>query len=155
MVSVLSYILGISIHVPTRGTTIAKKYQTRNPFISIHVPTRGTTLLNYLHEFLIAISIHVPTRGTTLSMPYLSASSSDFNPRSHEGNDSILHHGGEDMLISIHVPTRGTTTDKGFTDISITFQSTFPRGERHNRGGFSYDISNFNPRSHEGNDTYR
>ena len=40
------WILGgdmISIHVPTKGTTLQEKFQKSSEAISIHVPTKGTT----------------------------------------------------------------------------------------------------------------
>ena len=120
---------GISIHVPTRGTTPPKKPRLKNPHfnpraheghdrkkikmyrldkISIHVPTRGTTPWGYNWDHNPAISIQVPTRGTTLSsVP--GSSTVNFNPRAHEGHDVGSEHGFFDRFISIHVPTRGTT----------------------------------------------
>ena len=58
-------------------------------------------------------------------------SGSDFNPRSHEGND--------EEKTSNH-PKK------------YQFQSTFPRGERHFFNDLINNRRNFNPRSHEGND---
>ena len=56
----------------------------------------------------------------------------DFNPRSREGNDFAL-----DM----------------FDHFEQTFQSTFPRGERHPyANSFRCSFGYFNPRSREGND---
>ena len=54
------------------------------------------------------ISIHVPTRGTTIKLAagYVCK---DFNPRAHEGHDSIPLRYWDAFVISIHVPTRGTT----------------------------------------------
>ena len=55
-----------------------------------------------------------------------------FNPRSRVGNDircaisSVLY-----VLISIHVPAWGTTIITSILSLSASFQSTFPRGERH------------------------
>ena len=56
-------------------------------YISIHVPTRGTT---WWHPTTnnSAISIHVPTRGTTFSHSFCRRAD-NFNPRAHEGHDSI------------------------------------------------------------------
>ena len=98
--------------------------------VSIHVPTRGTTGVpgrSYPGE---GVSIHVPTRGTTLAFI----------------DDLIIRD------VSIHVPTRGTTVLKYLKMCFWGFQSTFPRGERHN---FYFCVDKFvcfNPRSHEGND---
>ena len=60
-----------------------------------------------------------------------------FNPRSREGNDDWRGGGTSGQRhVSIHVPARGTTVEPGTETLSITFQSTFPRGERHD--GISY-----------------
>ena len=99
--------------------------------ISIHAPTRGatrcwcmiSTLCGFqstlprgerqsLHSHISPvdyISIHAPTRGATAD----------------SGFQLLL---GE---ISIHAPTRGATSCPGITDGIIIFQSTLPRGERH------------------------
>ena len=121
----------ISIHVPTRGTTIVICIFYIVYAISIHVPTRGTTSFKLPSYTALLISIHVPTRGTTSARfltvvlriyfnprshegnDFLSSSSLsfkvDFNPRSHEGNDDYHRIRGAKLQISIHVPTRGTT----------------------------------------------
>ena len=93
---------------------------------------RGERLVIFLWYMQVRhVSIHVPTRGTTFGQAELNPSILGFNPRSHEGNDSIRHLG------------------KGWLQ---KFQSTFPRGER--RGEQSHEGCSvcFNPRSHEGND---
>ena len=121
----------VSIHVPTRGTTMRHRYARIFDTVSIHVPTRGTTglrigeLLDLKFQstfprgerhgydvkdvILSNVSIHVPTRGTTEPVV---------------PNFSV-------HPVSIHVPTRGTTNGDR-------------PGMRNNAG--------FNPRSHEGND---
>ena len=83
----IAQLIAISIHVPTKGTTIMSLQAQNNTNISIHVPTKGTTW--YLGNVLcqILISIHVPTKGTT--------------PRAKRN--------GNHASISIHVPTKGTT----------------------------------------------
>ena len=55
-----------------------------------------------------------------------------FNPRSRVGNDNSSPF-RQIMLevISIHVPAWGTTRIVAVRSISVVFQSTFPRGERH------------------------
>ena len=78
--------------------------------ISIHVPTRGTTFLSILLTgATVSISIHVPTRGTTDTVFSSWKSIQNFNPRSHEGNDDHFPFRLHQRDISIHVPTRGTT----------------------------------------------
>ena len=126
---------GISIHVPTRGTTMKCgclsgifRFQFTSPqggrrtygttidctdYISIHVPTRGTTLTDSDPVHHIIISIHVPTRGTTIFF---------FAPV-------------EKLAISIHVPTRGTTLQYSFLLCRYLFQFTSPQGGRPRKPG--------------------
>ena len=101
----------ISIHVPTKGTTISPRVMTKKMIISIHVPTKGTTLEATEIPTFRTISIHVPTKGTTIylqisttqqhkfqstyprrvrpySRPPVCDTVTNFNPRTHEGYDS-------------------------------------------------------------------
>ena len=123
----------ISIHVPTRGTTIWTKDGGFWEVISIHVPTRGTTVECPGVFGSGVISIHVPTRGTTVDKYCDKFYQHDFNPRSHEGNDS--------GAIKINY-------------VSADFNPRSHEGndKRRNRGGKG--VSDFNPRSHEGNDFF-
>ena len=98
-----------------------------------------------------------------------------FNPRSLVGNDWGAREIRAKRSISIHVPSWGTTLDgwkKSCADVKFQstfprgerhessdtgplpfkFQSTFPRGERHGRGSGCTLRSYFNPRSLVGND---
>ena len=56
----------------------------------------------------------------------------NFNPRSHEGSDSLRH------SLTVHL---------------LEFQSTLPRGERLISPPRKEDNTHFNPRSHEGSDS--
>ena len=86
------------------------------------------------HLHLCQISIHVPAWGTT---------------------GSVCGGCGRGT-ISIHVPAWGTTFHDLTVSFPVLFQSTFPRGERHNsfciKPGAAVD---FNPRSRVGNDHLR
>ena len=54
-----------------------------------------------------------------------------FNPRSRKGNDACaVVPCGLCQLVSIHVPARGTTSGKRLWTRLLSFQSTFPQGER-------------------------
>ena len=99
----------VSIHVPTRGTTLPQYPLPTIRTVSIHVPTRGTTLAMRGLIDTGYVSIHVPTRGTTSTadrwmMTHVFQSTfpqgerrprilfrywylPGFNPRSHKGND--------------------------------------------------------------------
>mgnify|MGYP001623098829 CR=1 FL=1 len=123
----------ISIHAPTRGATYRFRVRKQPIRISIHAPTRGATLPigNFFRP--MSISIHAPTRGAT----------------------SFFEYKNNSQRISIHAPTRGATFCVDHIRSIVRFQSTLPRGERHNMCIFSLYIYDFNPRSHEGSDTFQ
>ncbi|SDZ33303.1 hypothetical protein SAMN05421547_11865 [Delftia lacustris] len=100
--------------------------------VSIHAPARGATLAAGLHVVVQVVSIHAPARGAT---PFASAAVSDqtcFNPRARTGRDmgcapwSLIapsfnprartgRDRGADQAqaredVSIHAPARGATT---------------------------------------------
>ena len=106
-----------------------------------------------IHSRSIQVSIHAPTRGATKT-PLLRALITE--------------------SVSIHAPTRGATTFEEFLNHPSLFQSTHPRGVRHNNApawelmylfqsthprGVRLIITTlllcvrrFNPRTHEGCD---
>ena len=121
--------------------------------ISIHAPTRGATfvpklLTSHQHEFQSTLPRGERRGGEQNENPCV-----DFNPRSHEGSDSVCpcignhrvyfnprSHEGSDFCIFCNLTS------------PFLFQSTLPRGERL---WFRYDqtaAGDFNPRSHEGSD---
>ena len=123
--------LGISIHAPTRGATLAAEASDATPRISIHAPTRGATVV------VLPLVLNVFLFQSTL-------------PREER---QILE--GIEISyaeISIHAPTRGAT--EGFLDDlnKIQFQSTLPREERPDVADIEEQLRNFNPRSHERSD---
>ena len=98
--------------------------------ISIHVPTRGTTIpgSSFIHgDLYFNPRSH---KGNDFSTLYQITAQNDFNPRSHKGNDYYFEPRAGHPLISIHVPTRGTTTPVFLIELQEIFQSTFPQGER-------------------------
>ena len=98
----------VSIHVPTRGTTLSPWTWCDNYDVSIHVPTRGTTRMRYTKQNRKDCFNPRSHEGNDVSPQKAFQPSQSFNPRSHEGNDSIR------------------VTGSAFS----AFQSTFPRGER-------------------------
>ena len=122
------------------------------------------------------VSIHAPARGATLFSFFSSLGRICFNPRAREGRDLF----GEPRRawldgVSIHAPARGATGVSRILCANIgMFQSTRPRGARHNslhaRRGHSMFQSTrprgarprciialviafcFNPRAREGRD---
>ena len=125
------------------------------PRVSIHAPTRGTTLIvKQTTKLKVYVSIHAPTRGTTSGADKSIDIIGSFNPRTHTGYDrQTLNISGLTRIVSIHAPTRGTTNllerhtegvdvsihapTRGTTQpvtygyqIQREFQSTHPHGVR-------------------------
>ena len=139
----------ISIHVPTRGTTIrdtirnlCSEFQSTCPRGARRVRLLGCKCLLFqstcprgarhytnINMYMPDISIHVPTRGTT-NLSAKRACRRYFNPRAHEGHDG----------------------DKVSPVVGIGFQSTCPRGARRYAIESASGEVDFNPRAHEGHD---
>ena len=123
-------------------------------YISIHAPTRGATP-HFTRSLAAAIDFNPRSHEGSDALYAASVSPSlYFNPRSHEGSDRSIPRRFCNFSISIHAPTRGATlrdlrikcngmisihaptrgaTGKHTPDLlSLLFQSTLPRGERHN-----------------------
>ena len=75
-----------------------------------------------------------------------------FNPRSHVGSDQQHICKQWQQSVSIHAPTWGATRQTAQRAQKQMFQSTLPRGERHNDIALSEAAEGFNPRSHVGSD---
>ena len=131
------YLLGgcivsfISIHVPTRGTTISDNNHDEFDIFQSTCP-RGARRTLTVTVGALSISIHVPTRGTTKRVAVekealIFQSTCPRGARRRIRVENIEH-----LSISIHVPTRGTT----------------PLGK------YRQNIRNFNPRAHEGHDSF-
>ena len=164
----------ISIHVPTRGTTVKISSLITSSLFQSTCPrgARRTRDIEYLYVY---ISIHVPTRGTTCS-GFGALLLQYFNPRAHEGHDLLC---GRLSLIfgfqstcprgarlntmmnvkkNVHFNPRAHEGHDRHTDDRnirrLRFQSTCPRGARQKYWAESSDDGNFNPRAHEGHDSF-
>ena len=123
----------ISIHAPTRGATASRDLSELDMDISIHAPTRGATIDWVSNPLCNAISIHAPTRGAT-KKERLKGGKNEFQSTLPRGERRAELQALETVqAISIHAPTRGATGDS----------------RRPAVGNFY-----FNPRSHEGSDSY-
>ena len=60
-----NHLIKVSIHAPTRGTTIGLCERGFHFCVSIHAPTRGATNAYPYLLGSIYVSIHAPTRGAT------------------------------------------------------------------------------------------
>ena len=124
----IDVVIRISIHVPTRGTTIiagmifgAGEFQSTCPrgarhvqlseladtVISIHVPTRGTTHRSIACQIMATFQSTCP-RGARPGGDLL-GSSGGFQSTCPRGARPSTEYPCSTSAISIHVPTRGTT----------------------------------------------
>ncbi len=79
----------VSIHAPTRGATLSEVAEGITASVSIHAPTRGATYIYIIYYFRNKFQSTLP-RGERLIALKTPPNLSCFNPRSHEGSDSIL-----------------------------------------------------------------
>ena len=189
----------VSIHAPTWGATKVRAYNGFKFEVSIHAPTWGATQVPTIIYLQSQVSIHAPTWGATVSNAIFEFLTTGFNPRAHVGRDwassttnnapfgfNPRAHVGRDyfesesldfvVLVSIHAPTWGATKCRASHDaVPGLFQSTRPRGARHNLyaticGSWAFqstrprgarlveglrlirNIYRFNPRAHVGRD---
>ena len=167
----------ISIRAPARGATNAEVITGSDTGISIRAPARGATynavspiiinlfqsalprgerpMQRYLDADGKIISIRAPARGATNSRIGQSGRSYNFNPRSREGNDTLVNYFQVSSDISIRAPARGATIPRGATVIIDGISIRAPA-----RGATCLDflvgsfLQNFNPRSREGSDGF-
>ena len=131
----------------TRWTTINLRFQSTHP--------RGVRPRS-LNTFPTPskVSIHAPTRGATFNPFQCLQDWKSFNPRTHEGCDKVMALVHLEILVSIHAPTRGATGSRNVIYAHQGFQSTHPRGVRPQMVSCLGALLSFNPRTHEGCDTY-
>ena len=124
--------------------------------VSIHAPTKGATYtLHWVSTHRLLFQSTHPRRVRPRSARR-SASRGSFNPRTHEGCDSVQRTDATSHIVSIHAPTKGATIEdlaslqmfivsihaptKGATplnwylDALAKFQSTHPRRVRRSAG---------------------
>ena len=83
--------------------------------VSIHAPAWGATIPAHFLSRILAVSIHAPAWGAT------------------DGCRIVLCY----HPVSIHAPAWGATAYQGEPAMTTLFQSTRPRGARHDKG---YDM---------------
>ena len=120
--------------------------------ISIRAPTRGATV-NIFYFFLDVTFQSALPRGERLFWINDLFHICNFNPRSHEGSDTIFIIW---ILFSLYFNPRSHEGSDSTGHITITggnkFQSALPRGERLRMLSALHVLGYFNPRSHEGSD---
>ena len=169
-----SAFVGVSIHVPARGTTISLHHLddhivSFNPRSRTGNDVHGKEWGSLSHTFQSTFP-HGERRGIVTSSVAISGfqstfphgerpkidlihySLTGFNPRSRTGNDDNTNSASRYPFVSIHVPARGTTLSIRFSSFACMFQSTFPHGERPTTLREFLQFKCFNPRSRTGND---
>ena len=149
----VGFLLGVSIHAPTRGATRAPSRSAWASCVSIHAPTRGATWYNGENDTYYQVSIHAPTRGATpFTLLNFTSSlfqsthphgvrpyglsrrrrTSCFNPRTHTGCDLTMSDSDYNLyqFQSTHPHGVRQQTDQGLPTYA-QFQSTHPHGVRH------------------------
>ena len=123
---------GFSIHAPTGGATRHPGIYARLATVSIHAPTGGATTITICQCCQLWFQSTLP-RGERPKVRTGAKECRSFNPRSHGGSDvrslacpqhpyhcfNPRSHGGSDRMIFVY-------------HCRAMFQSTLPRGERHN-----------------------
>jgi len=122
----------VSIHAPTKGATntVVRGYPHLPEFQSTRPRRARHTLIEYC-GLVDIVSIHAPTKGATQQGSPRMMSACCFNPRAHEGRDTVgLYFGLEKVKVSIHAPTKGATSPPPAPTVTKRFQSTRPRRAR-------------------------
>ena len=119
----------ISIHVPTRGTTISIVGAVACHPISIHVPTRGTTNPKSALFKNIIFQSTCP-RGARPDPDPKPTSTTHFNPRAHEGHDADQATIKEPKQFQSTCPRGARPKNSNKCYKIFKFQSTCPRGAR-------------------------
>ncbi len=146
-----AYLLGVSIHAPTRGATTGYVWNSDDLMFQSTLP-HGERLLGGISGAISGKFQSTLPHGERPCARRHAGGQGGFNPRSHTGSDCGLPKHIKRQIVSIHAPTRGATREDALTALQSMFQSTLPHGERPN--GFSpFPTSTcFNPRSHTGSD---
>src|SRR5206468_53884 len=105
-------------------------------------------------EGRVTVSIHAPAWGATRCSRSRRSRSYSFNPRSRVGSDLPCRQRSRVLQqVSIHAPAWGATIDRPEWGVFASmFQSTLPRGERHQLRVIGWIVRGFNPRSRVGSD---
>ena len=120
----------VSIHAPAWGATDVLYRSYVHLLVSIHAPAWGATERPLTDSEAQGVSIHAPAWGATPRRSCLSRRA----------------------IVSIHAPAWGATLRISFASSQVSFQSTSPRGERHDIITTTLLHDYFNPRPRVGSD---
>ena len=111
--------------------------------ISIHAPTWGATSL--VRRYSLPFKHFNPRThvGCDQQRTFTVHDQLDFNPRTHVGCDAFSRPAFSAFIISIHAPTWGATQELTGKIETESFQSTHPRGVRHEQKTAIVEMSKF------------
>ena len=137
------------------GSDISQARVNMAKTVSIHAPAWGATHCRKRRQTRRMVSIHAPAWGATGKVRPLFSARRSFNPRSRVGSDP--GQGCASQMGKGFNPRSRVGSDclPGVYDhpIITRFQSTLPRGERHDEASTAGDANaSFNPRSRVGSD---
>ena len=118
---------------------------------------RGERLTATMHFLFTSKFQSTLPRGERRQFVSRRAVSFSFNPRSRVGSDcALLSVCPKSLYVSIHAPAWGATPVRTLCRrTTLLFQSTLPRGERHQLPRIAHWSKSFNPRSRVGSDWRR
>ena len=127
---------GVSIHAPAWGATHWLRSVPPSNAVSIHAPAWGATRQVFRDRHAARVSIHAPAWGATDVYARPRPPRGSFNPRARVGRDVRPRHRCRDWRVSIHAPAWGATSNADESaSLATVFQSTRPRGARHDAAG--------------------
>ncbi len=129
---------GIFQSTHPRGVRLSARYFVSFSIcISIHAPARGATRAPAKRQKIRQISIHAPARGATLQLNSPTSCRQNFNPRTREGCDGVNLLGFYAHKNFNPRTREGCDVFDGFNcPVQVSFQSTHPRGVRHEIDSF-------------------
>ena len=144
---------GVSTHAPTKGATRWQFLQVTSDLFQPTPPRRGRPDGIPGPPAPGWFQPTPPRRGRPRDTQWQSTVPC-FNPRPHEGGDSVRLDLGHRGLVSTHAPTKGATFPAAYSvKNAYVFQPTPPRRGRLDDTYNATGTGGFNPRPHEGGDS--
>ena len=136
--------LEISIRAPAWGATHPERLSGLRQVVSIHAPAWGATIAPERQAVSALVSIHAPAWGATPGLQQLYRFGAGFNPRARVGRDVFRQWRYWSALLFQSTCPRGARHEIAGRSLNKTvFQSTRPRGARLSMNRFQYLVLRF------------
>jgi len=141
----LSGCIFVSIHAPAWGATHPTLYHHVLTLVSIHAPAWGATGEKRVGNYLVdSFNPRARVGRDTIAVTVGAGGAGGFNPRARVGRDACADELDALGVVSIHAPAWGATQIQPLeAEITNLFQSTRPRGARHNIILTAYVVKRF------------